>query len=363
MKKFLIALTALSLVLIMALTGCSCIPEEPLTFNQNFSGSLNATPLGANYKETLTYKVKREDAYSTYLKKSDNIPSDIIPDFDGEYVTRFVASVSLPDHVKTNLNYQGGEIHHLQTELNVTVTMKDGKTYDDKIVSDSYFYSSGFSYAPIYAIQTAKNTLLIYDNSSFKTATTVTQYITTYNQNSYKLEKRELATTDLVLLENADVDALHLDNSPLSLLDAKEYEYNAREVIDNTQLFFALRNFDVAEDGSKNLPTVAPIYGEDKSLLVKNFDSNTRSFTLDNQGTKATFDIPLKYYSLAINATYNTGISQVIALQTKEAKDASNQSLLSNKCLPVEIAQPLTEYGASYLMVGVLTYTLVGVSY
>lgn len=363
MKKLLFALTALMLVFVMALTGCSCIPAQPLEFNQNFSGSQGSTLLGASYKETLTYKVEYGKDYSTHLAKSNNIPDSIVPQFEGTYVTKFTASAILPENVNSNLNFEGGEIHHLQTELTIKMTLKNGKEFNDKVKSDSYFYSSGFSFAPIYAIQTAKNTLLIYDNSDFRTATTVTQYQTTYNSSSYKIEKRELATTDDLILQSADVDALHLDGSSLSVFDSAEYQYNVREVIDNTQLFFAMRNMAIEKDGSKNLPTVAPIYGESKTLLVKNYEINTKDFEIKNQGVNATYSVPLQYYTFSINATYNTGIPQIVAYQTKESTDANTNSVLSYKSLPVEIAQPLTEYGSSYLMVGVLKYTLVEVSY
>ena len=72
MKKFLITFIASMLVLATCLLGCGCMAASPLEFNQNFAGNGSSfTPLGASYKETLTYNLSYETEFSS-LNKNKN---------------------------------------------------------------------------------------------------------------------------------------------------------------------------------------------------------------------------------------------------------------------------------------------------
>jgi hypothetical protein len=180
----------------------------------------------------------------------------------------------------------------------------------------------------------------------------INQYETVYNKYSYTLTRKEHQSTDQAVLKNVDAISLHEQKTDLSIIDTTNYEYTPKTLIDNTQLIFGMRNVDATSSNYKQLPTVAPVYGKSKTLIVKNFDTNTKDMTINNK----LYQMPLKYYSFSIYDDHNAGIPQIVAFQTKAVDDLSYASL------PVIIAQPLIEYGTSYYTYGVLKYTLEQVS-
>ena len=260
MKKFLITFIASMLVIATCLLGCGCMPASTLEFTQNFAGNGSSfAQLGASYKETLTYDVSYETEYSS-LKKDERIPQSVIPLYSGQYVSYFQASVTLPSSVQSNLEFQS-EIHSLHTELDLTVTLKDGTVYQDKIITDSYFYSVGFSYAPIYAIQTYKQTILAYDTQTqnVRAVVAINQYETVYNKYSYTLTRKEHQSTDQAVLKNVGAISLHEQKTDLSIIDTTNYEYTPKTLIDNTQLIFGMRNVDATSSSSNKPNTVGPL--------------------------------------------------------------------------------------------------------
>lgn len=358
MKKLLLIITALSLSIMLALSGCSCQPDTPLTFNQNFAGKGNNFELlGATYEEKLTYQVTYEENYASYLKKEDLISKDIIPEYDGVYKTTFKANVKLPDYIanRTDLNFNGGEIHKLSTVLDLNVQTPTQKVYKDKILTDVYFYSIGFSYTPIYSIQTIRNTLPALNNQAtdFVYGLSVVQNETIYKQSSYTLTKKTVSETNNDILNTIDLNDLHQNKTGLTLIESKTYNYKPRQVVDNTQLYFMLRNVSVPSSSSYNLPTVTPMYGQVKSVKIRNVDQVTRNaISLDYNGQAMTLDIPLTYYSFAMSGNTNTGLPQIVACQKSAVND------LPYKAFPIEMAQALIEYSSSFATIGVLKYRL-----
>ena len=350
------------LSVMLALSGCSCMPGEPLTFNQNFAGNGNNFELlGATYEETLTYKVTYEKNYASYLKKESRIPDDIIPEYNGEYTTTFKANVKLPEYVtnRTDLNLTGGEIHKLNTLLDLRIETPQGKVYLDKIITDVYFYSIGFSYTPIYSIQTIRNTLptLNSNGTDFIYAVSVVQNETVYKQNSYTLTKKMVSETDNDLLNFMDIKELHDNKTGLTVIESNTYNYTPRQLIDNTQLYFILRNVNISASSSYNVPTVTPMYGQVRSVKIKNVDQVTKNgVSFDYNGQPVSVDMPLTFYSFAMSGATNTGLPQIVACQ-KSAVDN-----IPYTALPIEMAQALIEYSSTFATIGVLKYKLTGVT-
>lgn len=357
MKKLFIILTALLLSLLLALTGCncSCATEGDLSFNQNFAG--NGTDfelLGSTYTETLSYKVEYDDNYYSYITKGATVANDQIPTYsNGKYVTSFRANAALPDGVKTDISFTGGELHHLKTELSIDVTASNGKTYNDKVISECYFYSIGFSYTPVYVIQTVKNTLFSFDQSKQKLvpSVAVNQYETVYKSTSYVLTKKTLTTSNAQSLELADASELHTLKTGLKVINSTSYNYQPKKLVDNTELYFVMRNMDLAINAKASLPTVAPVFGQVKTLSIKNVAKKTRTFEITYNGTSSSYEIPVNHYSFALSDNINTGVPQYAVYQSNQASN------LSFKAFPVEIVQPIIEY-SSYSTLGVLIYTL-----
>ncbi len=361
MKKILLIFTALTLAVMLALSGCSCMPDTPLKFNQNFAGrGNNFELLGATYEEKLTYKVTYEKSYASYLKKDEIVADDIVPEYDGTYKTVFKANVKLPDYVanRTDLDFTGGEIHKLSTVLDLNVISPDQKTYKDKVITDVYFYSIGFSYTPIYSIQTVRNTLVAFNEqqTDFIYGVSIIQNETTYKQNSYTLTKKIVSESDNDKLNLMDLNALHEQKTGLTTLESKTYDYKPRQVIDNTQLYFILRNIEVASSSSIVVPTVTPMYGQAKSVQIKNVDQITRNgISLNYNNQALTLDMPLTYYSFAMSQSDYTGLPQIVACQKSAVGD------LPFNAFPVEMAQAVIEYSPLFSTIGVLKFRLIDI--
>ena len=155
MKKIFLTLTALIVACITLLSGCSCVPAVPLTFNQNFAGGDGApTNFNTKYKEVLTYDVKYVDEYNPSLKISENLDKELIPTYsNGKYVSTFYGDEgSLPNGVQTDINYTDSDIHHIKTEFSIDTTI-NGTPVTASIFAISRYLAS--SKQPISIIKNA----------------------------------------------------------------------------------------------------------------------------------------------------------------------------------------------------------------
>ena len=353
-RFFKTALTVTTaIILAVSASGCDgCNSTSPLVFNSDFAGA-GATEPSFGYTETLTYDVTNASDYNTILKKSDALTDELAEySMNGTYTSSLKLLGSLPqksdggEDIVTNIDVSDNTIYHLKTELNLNATYKvggeyadgytdsidpdipDGKTYNDRIVSEVFFLAAGQSFAPIWSSSKVKNSIL---SVSEKANVSVIEYsvITEYNSGSYKMRtvNGEEVTTD-------------------------SYEYEFKRVIDTNQLLFAVRGLAINSNATKTFPVVSSSYGSAQSLVVENTAENTKTANINGK----TLEIPVKNLNFKRSTQYNTGIPHYILLQKESVPD------LSNKALVIEYAAPLTTYG-TFTTMGALVYSLRTVSY
>lgn len=362
MRKLFIGITAFILTLVTLLGGCSCVPSAPLSFKNNFSGTETGTTFTNTYKEVLTYDVSYEEEYNSYVKKAESIPSELVPEYSGTYTMVFTGDlVSLPDNVTTDLEtlITDSPIHMLETKLDLSVKI-GAETYHDEIYTKAIFYSAGYSFAPVYSYTILKNTFIQINTDTNETLPSIRiyEYETVYNEDFYTMSKKYYNPGTQTLAEtNAaikDLDIFNLDRTKmLDIEETEEYDYTFREVIDNNQLLFAIRNVDIEVEDSVTIPTVSPTYGDETDLAVTNNTPSTISVKLSyNGGAEEGDNIAVNNISFVISGTDNVGTQQFISIQNAKGEKTPYRAL------PIEFAQALVDYGPSFSQMGALKYTL-----
>lgn len=366
MKKIFLTLTALIVACITLLSGCSCVPAVPLTFNQNFAGGDGApTNFNTKYKEVLTYDVNYVSEYNSSLKINENLDKELLPTYsNGKYVSTFYGDVgSLPIGVQTDINYTDSDIHHIKTEFSID-TKINGTTYKEQIISEAYFYSANYSFAPIYSRTILKNAFVYIDveTDTIAERLQIFEYVTKYNQSSYVQTKKyyqsDKKTPEEINAEIKDIDI----TSPELVSKLVDYEaekthgYSIKQAIDNVQLLFAIRNLDVAVEKSVSVPTISPTYGTPKNLAIKNQSESTKDVTISfNGATSEVEKMSVKNMSFVIGGTDNAGSAQYVVIQK------SKTDKIPFRALPVEYAETLVEYN-TFAQMGALKYTLTSVT-
>ena len=372
MKKILSVFVTLALIFSLALGGCSCSISAPLTFNYDFNGGGGSSDnnLSSTYREVLYYDVEFDTNYNEELAKDPSIPTSLLPSYTGTFVSTFVGDGNvLPDGITSDINLsddnnQQGDFHYLKTQLDLDVTV-NGKTFNDTVISEVYFYSAGYSFAPVYAKTFQKNTFISInvEESKVTTAQNIYEYTTVYNTTSYTITKKYYDVPKEEDINGVNID--NIDRSKLSDVEpAKTYNYTIKQSIDNTQLLFALRCLGVTTSAAVALPTISPTYGDSKILGVQNsseslFDVNFTA-TIDGEkvkkadGTDAeqSFKMPVKKLLYSINGADFVGMRQYVVLQREKCDDFN-----CYRALPVEYAESLFEYG-NLSSIGALKYSL-----
>lgn len=343
MRKRIIPFVATVLSATIMLSGCSCNPTVPLAFNNAFNGGENAH---YPYSETTEYSVSLIDSYESYFAKNAQITDEVLKyDINGTYKTtlEIIDKSSLPSSITSNVLEEdiGNELYHLTTSLNLTAEYSapyeiyqesDGskvkeKTFNDVIVTESYFLSSGLSFAPIYST-TQGQTSLVSVNAEHKAAVSSMTFLykTVYDKNEYTVSTK-------------------FDDNEEQIDD---YGYDFKTLIDNNTLLFAIRNISVELDSSYSLPTLSPVYKSKQTLTVKNIDERSETVTINGQKTE---NVPVKELCFSRNDKSNTGTPQYVVIQKDKAGNLDSNALL------LEYTEPLISYG-SFLCLGGLRYTL-----
>jgi len=373
MKKILLSFCSIILVLTLALSGCSCAPTTPLSFNNNFAGESGAD--NSFSTETLTYKIEYVQSYSSTLEMDSRLNSELVPKYEnGKCVTKFEYDVGrLPDGIQTDINYSDSQIHHLTNQMDIDVTV-NSTTYHDKILTEVFFYSSGYAFAPIYSKTTLKNTMISIsatDNTVTETVA-IYQYETSYNLANYKMSKKAYSVDIKGLSEKEariqsntilkDVDITNLDQTKLTdMEEIKTFDYSIKTCIDNTQLLFAMRNLSIKEEQSSSLPTISPTYGQAKDISVTNNSESVKDVAITYNGTPygsqvEPAKIPVQNLSFVIGGTNNIGTAQHVVIQKSKS-----ESFPYFRALPLEYTETLIEY-SNFSLMGALQYTLTEVT-
>jgi len=353
MKKLFLGVTAtfLSLLFTLSAGGCSCVGSSPLSFTNGFYGTSETKP-GVGYSETLVYDVHNEEDYDQYLTKNPAIDDVLDFSYDGTYTvelkTKSYLDDSLPEQVKNSQvvkNVSESTGNCLVYEIVATLSYQSKyvinqveSTYNDYVIKKVYTCSSEHSFAPIYS-------------------TTESQFSIVRLSNDGVAQIEVQSYTDSVLYGNS---SYQIKKSANGLENTNDVTYSFRYLIDNNQLFFAIRNLSLSKSSSLSLPTVSTTYEQTKNLVVKNEDEYQRDIELNVNGQTSTYNMPVRKISYVLDNGSLSGSNQFLIVQNGKVMDGET-TLLDNFALPVEHASMICSYG-TFIRMGALVYTLKSVN-
>ena len=112
-------------------------------------------------------------------------------------------------------------------------------------------------------------------------------------------------------------------------------DYTPKTLIDNAQLFFAVRCFDITSTAT-NIPVVASAYRSAKTLAFTSDSDETKTYTVNYNGTPADYSVRIKNCSLALNTTKEAGQAHKFAVQ-KAGGELPYKAYLTYYSQPVTI--------------------------
>lgn len=345
MKKRIIPTIACAMVAILGLSGCSCANDAILSFN-------NAVHAGNNpatyYSEQAVYEV-----FSTNDGKTANADSKLSVNFSGKYETGFWVYDSIPsdysEYVGDNELIKKNDfdfIYVMTSKLNVEATYsyedKEDQVKNDSIETLTLFTSSNNAYAPIYSNTTANYSILGVQNGELIFKQVNFYHQTIYGEKQYTVKRLSQIGTEY---ENEQT---------------KSYDYTFKSLIDNNQLFFAIRNTTLEDEKNTYFPVVAPQYGEKNTLRIAREKTTTHTIEsiIVNGEEVNNEDVKLAEISY-INSTANkSGSPQKIFIQAEK----SSNGKIEGRAIVFKHFSPIYEYGNNGI-VGMLVYQLKEISY
>ncbi len=359
MKRFIFLILAVCLSILFTLSGCSCAGDTILEFNSSKIKDIKT--------ETLTYSVSLEKHYNQ-IERSRSVNENIIPEYtNGTYVIEYSTAVNSPVNNIDKSNPRG-VINHLKTTLSIDVVddkqntdPSDDKTYKDKVISESWFYASEWSYAPIYSITTLKNTYVADNETQIELAHRIYQYTTTYSKNSYVMTKKYYDDKGEDITGEIDINALDKTKFVSIKGDGKSYEYEFRQVLDNTQLLFSTRNLDIPKGNATVLPIVNYMYSNINKLQLQNTLHSTYNVesafsyscpTFNKTYSPSELSIPIRNIKITLSNTDYLGMPKYVSVQNGTADEGK----IIDNGLIIEYAEALTT--VTYSCLGALVYRL-----
>lgn len=344
MKKRPIAFFIAALVAGAAiLSGCSCSGDDTLQFN-----SINVAA------ETLSYKVEYVDDYAS-IKKSAELDKYFNFEYSiGNYTTKLEEANKSDEEIKNSdileIKDAKGDllvssVYSLTTdfEIDLKVTISGTEyTHTEKITTKAYIASHGTSLAPLYAKEEAEYTVISVGSDKAEISVLASESKTFYNKDEYRTEKRyKYFKTD---------ETVDLNDSEWQETTTK---YTFRSAIDNAELLFAIRGLKIEEKASETIKAVSPAYESSEPIKITNTAVAEKQFTLNYNGTPNVTET-IKYASLSfvLDKTNTSGTPQYASIQTEAAGN------IKNTCLLLEYVKPLIVYGASFMSMGALVFTL-----
>ena len=345
MKKRIIPTIACSLVAILGLSGCSCANDAILNFNNAVHAGNNPS---AYYSEQAVYEVS-----STNDGKTANVDSKLSVTFSGEYETGFWVYESLPteysEYASDNELIKENDfdfIYVMTSKLSVEAAYsyegKDDQVKNDSIETLTLFTSSNNAYAPIYSNTNANYSILGVQNGELLFKQVNFYHQTIYGEKQYTVKRLSQIGTEY---ENEQT---------------KSYDYTFKSLIDNNQLFFAIRNTTLEDEKSTYFPVVAPQYGEKSNLRVtrEKTTTNTIESIIVNGEEVKNEDVKLAEITY-INSTSNkSGSPQKIFIQAEK----SSNGKIEGRAIVFKHFSPIYEHGNNGI-IGTLVYQLKEISY
>ena len=352
MKRKFLAFVSLILAVACCFLATGCSQITSLTFKNNFVGGVEHSAVPASYKEILTYKINYIDKYDAdYIKKDSTITDSIVAYeySDGVFVQEFEILDRLPSSVLTDIEVGTNKIYHIKSNFSITVKyLLNGASEENAIIvhdtveSEAYFLPAGLSFAPIYS-KTQSDNHFLQLNSEMQSSL---KHIATTSETTYKQTKYTMITDVEYFVEDGDNDTTHSEI---------DYEYKYKTIVDNAQLFFAIRNLTVDGTTATHLPAVSYSYGSQMELYVRNHNQLKENFNIayTQNGTtyNETGEVKYNHLSFMIGSTTNSGAPQYLKVQTEASANLPYKSLI------LEYAETLTTFGL-FRSLGALVYTL-----
>ena len=352
MKKFLTIILSFCLIFVLAMSGCSCAPESLLEFNDSLTENIKT--------EKLVYDVSFERIYKD-IQRSKDLNESLMPVYtNGTFTIEYDgAGKSLPAGVQTNINFDNISAYkYVKSVLEINVEVS-GKTFNDKIISEVYFYPSEWAFAPVYSTTTIKNTYIALNSSKVDYSHNIYKYSTTYSTDKYVLTKQYYDTAELTDEQVNAIDITNMEQAKLKAMsgNGNAHEYSLRRTIDNVQLIFAIRNLSLSKDASTNLLATTFMYDEPKELIIANNSETIITLTQLNYNdtVQNNLDMPVKNIQFGLSGTNYIGANKYISIQKSEV------GVVKNNALPIEYAESVIE-NSSYSTLGALVYKLKEVS-
>lgn len=292
MKRFLPKLTSFFLAVFLLFTAIGCSGKTILSFNNSFNGGINAA-VEPGLTEVCEYDV--------VFKKNENFSSAVLEDFrceNGSFKTTLKVLSSYPGEnlPDTDLYDKNAAVLSnvitFTTRFDITTVYKiDGqeKAFDDYVESVVYFLPSEDSFAPLYS-KTLKHTG---DPFSETSSYSDYSYSVVYGKSSYVLTTTE----------------------------SKTVKYTPKTVIDNAELLFAIRNFNIT-DTPTSLPVVSDAYKEATSLSFVADSEETKSYRIDINGEENNYAVKIKNCHFNVYSSKESGEYQYFAVQKSGGEGA-----------------------------------------
>lgn len=338
-RKF--SLLLFFLVAIFTFSGCSCIGETILAFNNNFYGK-EGSP-NPNYTETLTYTVTYDDSNEYYQMEESVKTCDMTVSYDNGVFTQTLEVLSVfPADIDSDIKIKTEDkvIYKLTSLLTIDVTYTtstETKTESDYVSHVVYFCNNDLSFAPIKSEMKSLNTFLFFRQEGSHVNTVYNEYWATYNQDSFTVNGKSIRTAnDLSAEENTH----YTEN------------YTFRTILDNSQLLFVLRNYAVEKGSYPTIPVKNFNYKKATLLVFTNHNTLDAPVNVDYNGTQVQ-SLRLSEHEFAVNSTSASGMSQYYFLQNKVDNAPYN-------ALMYRYVEPVIEYDGMRA-IGSFDYNLVKV--
>lgn len=301
--------------------GCS--GKTILSFNNSYNGGANAT-VEPGLSEICEYSVR--------FNKNENFSGAYISDVDYTNGTFVTALKVLSDYEdggalpETDLYNTAERSIVLKFSLSFSVKAiytvnGTDKIFDDTIESTAYFLPSEKSFAPLYSKTEKHSGNPFGEDGEYLDETTEIVYY----GSSYKITVG--GATESI-------------------------DYTPKTLIDNAQLLFAVRCFDISSTETR-IPVVASAYKSAKTLAFTSDSDESKTYSINYNGTPADYSVRIKNCRLSLSTSKEAGQAHKFAVQ-KAGGDLQYKAYLTYYSQPMIIN--IGDGFPSYL--GDLTFTL-----
>jgi len=290
MKKLFSAIVAIFIVSVFS-TLAACGGVSAIAFNNSFYGSPLAT-ISSGYTETCEY--------SASFKPAQNFSSNVIDSVnfsDGEFITTLTVLPEYPEELPdTDLYDRNAQVLSsvlcYKTSFSVKasyVIAGETREFSDTVETEVYFLPSESSFAPLYSKTKSKT------GNPLTNESVSSEYSVLYKSSSYTI--------------SGDTE--------------RTVNYTPKTVVDNAQLLFVIRNFELSDMGTA-FPVVAKAFNGHLSVAFTAKSSEKKTYNLNLNGESADYSFNVQYGYFNVNSNETRGYEQSFTIQ-KQGKIVYNK--------------------------------------